>query len=477
MPVFDTKIQELKYQALKEIATNAYNDTLVDNLLSIPKKIIPNDTATMRCCVYKERAIFAERLKVAMGGNKSKKGIVEVIDIACDECPRSGYEVTSICRGCLAHPCYNACKFNAISFDNNHVAFIDKSKCVNCGSCSKVCPYSAIANRIRPCENACKVKAINASENQAASIDYDKCIDCGVCIYTCPFGALVDKSYLINAIDYLRKSDDNRKYNVHAIIAPAIASQFGEVKLSQVVAGLKKLGFKSVVEVALGADMVADKEAQELAEKGFLTSSCCPAFVRFIENNFPTLKPYISTNLSPMATLARHIKENDPDCRIVFIGPCTAKKAEVRKEEIRNLVDVALTFEELQALLDSREIDLTQMPEDEINDASYYGRVFARSGGLSEAVRQALKEHGLEDFDLRSCQCSGIEECRLALMKAKKGILNENFIEGMACIGGCVSGAGVLHRSEKNRAAVDKYAKDSVMDGIGDAVEKAQQKQ
>ncbi|MBQ6654282.1 MAG: 4Fe-4S dicluster domain-containing protein [Erysipelotrichaceae bacterium] len=473
MPIFDTKIQELKYQALKEIATNAYDDTLVDNLLSIPNKIIPNNTATMRCCVYKERAIFAERLKIAMGGNKSIKGIVEVIDIACDECPMSGYEVTSICRGCLAHPCYNACKKDAISFDSNHVAFIDKTKCVNCGSCSKVCPYSAIANRIRPCENSCKVKAISASEHQYASIDYDKCIDCGVCIYTCPFGALVDKSYLINAIDYLKKSDDNRNYHVYAIVAPSIVSQFADVRLFQIVSALKKLGFWKVVEVALGADMVADREAVELAEKGFLTSSCCPAFVRFIRKNFPSLEEHISTNLSPMATLAKSIKQSDPDCRIVFIGPCTAKKAEVRRKEVRDYVDVALTFEELQALIDSRDIDIASMADDSMEDASYYGRVFARSGGLSEAVQQALKEHGITEFDLRSCQCSGIEECRIALMKAKRGVLNENFIEGMACIGGCISGAGVLHRGEKSSAAVDQHGRQSVHPTISDALEEA----
>ena len=472
MPIFDTKIQELKYQALKEIATNAYDDTLVDNLLSIPMKIIPNNTATMRCCVYKERAIFAERLKIAMGGNKSIKGIVEVINIACDECPMSGYEVTSICRGCLAHPCFNACKIKAISFDNNHVAFIDKTKCVNCGSCSKVCPYSAIANRIRPCENACKVKAISASEHQYASIDYEKCIDCGACIYTCPFGALVDKSYLINAIDYLKKSEGNTKYHVFAIVAPAIASQFGDVKVSQVFAGLRKLGFWKVVETALGADMVADREAMELAEKGFLTSSCCPAFVKFIKQSFPSLQDNISSNLSPMATLAKSIKEIDPACKIVFIGPCTAKKAEVRKEEVRDYVDVALTFEELQALFDSRNIDLKEMPDDVVNDASYFGRVFARSGGLTEAVRQALKEHEADDFNLSACVCSGIEECRTSLMKAKRGVLTDNFIEGMACPGGCVSGAGVLHRSEKNRNAIDAYGKDSEHASISDALKR-----
>ena len=160
----------------------------------------------------------------------------------------------------------------------------------------------------------------------------------------------------------------------------------------------------SVVEAALGADMVAYKEAAELAEKGFLTSSCCPAFVRYIETQFPKLVDKISHNLSPMATIGKYIKEMHPGCKIVFIGPCTAKKAEIQKDSVKDYIDNVITFEELQALFDSREIPLGELPEEVLDNASYYGRIFARSGGLTDAVAQALKEQGIteEQFKLNA---------------------------------------------------------------------------
>ena len=212
MRKFDTKVQHLKYKVLREVARHAWNDTLLQNVSDIPKQIVPGKTSTMRCCVYKERAILAERVKIAMGGDKDNPNVIEVIDIACDECPASGYEVTDSCRGCLAHRCEDVCKRGAISFDQNHVAHIDKTKCVECGQCAKVCPFSAIANRKRPCQNACKVGAISMNDEHAACIDNDKCIQCGACVYQCPFGAITDKSYILSVIDMLKKSEGNKKY-------------------------------------------------------------------------------------------------------------------------------------------------------------------------------------------------------------------------------------------------------------------------
>ena len=344
MRKFDTKVQHLKYKVLREVAKQAWNDTLLENVLEIPKTIVPGKTPTMRCCVYKERAILAERVKIAMGGDTDNPNVIEVIDIACDECPAAGYEVTESCRGCLAHRCEDVCKRGAISFDHNHVAHIDKSKCIECGQCAKVCPYSAIVNHKRPCQNACKIKAISINEENAACIDNNKCIQCGACVYQCPFGAIADKSYILNVIDMIKKSQDNQKYKVYALVAPSISSQFTYAKLGQVITGLKELGFFTVIEAALGADMVAQAESKELAEKGFLTSSCCPAFVRYIKTAFPNLVQYVSHNLSPMATLAKYIKDTTEDAKIVFIGPCTAKKAEVQLESVKPYVDEVLTF-------------------------------------------------------------------------------------------------------------------------------------
>lgn len=471
MRKFDTQVQHLKYKVLREVARLAWNDELMEKVLDIPRQIVPGKSPTMRCCVYKERAILSERVKLAMGGDRSNPNVIEVIDIACDECPIGGYVVTDSCRGCLAHHCVDACKRGAISIDpKTHTSVIDKSKCVDCGMCAKVCPYTAIINHKRPCMNACKVKAISMNDDHAAAIDNDKCIACGACVYQCPFGAIMDKSFILDAIDIIKRSENNQKYKVFAVVAPAISSQFKYAKLGQVISGLKKLGFHTVVEAALGADMVADAESRELVEKGFLTSSCCPGFVSYIEKTFPDMKQYVSHNPSPMAAISRYIKEHDAPCKIIFIGPCTAKKAEVQRESVKPYVDVALTFEELQALFDSKDIDITALDEDVLDNASFFGRIFARSGGLSDAVAQGLKEHGETEFQLKAVPCDGIEACRAALMRKSKNVLDGNFIEGMACVGGCIGGAGCLTHGEKNKAEVDKYGREAYEKTISDAI-------
>lgn len=469
MRKFDTKVQHLKYKVLREVARQAWNDTLLDNVLDIPKTIVPGNTPTMRCCVFKERAILADRVKLAMGGNAENPSVIEVLETACDECPMGGYEVTNSCRGCLAHRCEDVCKRGAISFDHQHVAHIDKSKCVDCGACAKVCPFSAIVNKKRPCQSACKVKAISMNENKAAKIDHNKCTACGACVYQCPFGAISDKSYILEVIRILKGASANPDQKVYAVVAPAISSQFTYAKLGQVITGLKELGFHTVVEAALGADMVAAAESAELVEKGFLISSCCPAFVTYVEKTFPDLVENVSHNLSPMATISKYIKEREPNSKIIFIGPCTAKKAEVQKESVKPYVDVAMTFEELQALFDSRDIDITTLPEGVLDNASYFGRIFARCGGLSDAVTEGLKEQGF-DFEVKPCSCDGIEECRQALFKKSKNVLDANFIEGMACTGGCIGGAGCLTHGPRNRADVDKYGKEALEKTIQDAI-------
>ena len=438
--------------------------------MDIPKKIVPGNEPTMRCCVYKERAILGERVKLAMGGDRTNPNVIEVIEIACDECPVGGHEVTNACRGCLAHRCEDVCKFGAISFDRDHVAHIDKSKCRECGACAKVCPYTAIVSRKRPCQVACKVKAIAMNERKAAIIDNDKCIRCGACVYQCPFGAIMDKSYIVNAIDILKKSKTpGGEYKVYAIVAPSISSQFSYAKLGQVVTGMKMLGFQDVIEAALGADMVAMSEAKELSEKGILTSSCCPAFVQYIKSQFPEAVDYISHNMSPMATLAKYIKDTTPNAKVVFVGPCTAKKAEAQLAKVKPYVDTVLTFEELQALFDSRDLQIETLEESVLDNASYFGRIFARSGGLTDAAAQAMKEQNI-DFEIKPVVCDGIEACRVALLKLSKGMLDGNFIEGMACIGGCIGGAGCLTHGEKNKAEVDKYGREALEKTISGAV-------
>lgn len=470
MRKFDTKVQYLKYRVLREVAKHSFNDALLENISDIPKTIVPGKQPTMRCCVYKERAILGERVKLALGGDKQNPNPIQVIDIACDECPAGGYEITDNCRGCIAHRCKEVCRKDAITFDASQKAHIDKSKCVECGACAKVCPYTAIISRKRPCENACKVKAISMNEELVAEINNDKCIQCGACVYQCPFGAISDKSFILDVIKLLKESADNREFKVYAVVAPSISSQFTYAKLGQVITGIKQLGFFSVVEAALGADIVANKECRELTERGFITSSCCPAFVRLIEQDFPELKDKISHNLSPMGAIGKYIKSTDPTAKVVFIGPCTAKKAEFQKPEVQPYIDAVLTFEELQALFDGKELDITTAKEDVLDNASYFGRIFARSGGLSDAVRQGLKENGIDDFDYKPQACDGIEQCKLALLKTRAGKADFNFIEGMACIGGCIGGAGCLTHEEKDKREVDKYGQQAYEKTIKDAI-------
>ena len=473
MRKFDTKVQYLKYKVLREVAREAFADTLTEHVLDIPKRIIPGKIPSMRCCVYKERADVAERVKLAMGGDPENPNIIEVIELACDECPAAGYEVSPSCRGCLAHRCEDVCKRGAITFDEHHVAHIDKSKCIECGACAKVCPYSAIINRKRPCQNACKVKAIKIKPDNAAYIDNNKCISCGACVYQCPFGAISDKSFILDAIKLLKEGAKEGGARVYAVVAPSIASQFKYAKLGQVITGLRRLGFHSVVEAALGADMVAKAESAELAEKGFLISSCCPAFVSYVEKSFPDLVPFVSENLSPMAVVSAYLKREHPGCKVIFVGPCTAKKAEIKKPDVREFVDVVITFEELQALFDSRDIDITTLEESELDSASYFGRIFARCGGLSDAVKEGLIEQGVTDFELIPAACDGIEACRTALLKKSKNALDANFIEGMACNGGCVGGAGCLTHGERNKIAVEQYGLLANNKSISDAVSAA----
>ncbi len=469
MRIFDTDVQKLKYQILREVARCAYEDRLATGVLDIPLMIAPGPKPTMRCCVYKERAITAERVKLAMGGDKSDDRVIKVIPIACDECPVSTYKVGENCRGCIAHRCMAACPRGAISLDQHQHAHIDPKKCVECGRCAQVCPYSAIQNHKRPCELACKVKAISMDEEQVASINRSMCISCGACVYQCPFGAVTDVSFLLDAVDLLRKSQEGKNFRVYAVVAPSISSQFRYAKVGQVITAMKRLGFFSVIEAALGADLVAWNESRELAEKGFLMSSCCPAFVEYVKDQFPSMVKHISHNLSPMAAIAKYIKGTDPQAKVVFIGPCTAKKAEAKLETVKPWVDCVLTFEELQALLDCRDFDVSQLPVDVLDNASYFGRIFARSGGLSDAVAQALKEQNI-DFEVKPVVCNGIEECRVALLKAGKGVLSGNFIEGMACVGGCIGGAGCLTHGAKDASEVDRYGREALEKTIGDAL-------
>ena len=258
--------------------------------------------------------------------------------------------------------------------------------------------------------------------------------------------------------------------HVYAVIAPSFVGQF-DCTPGQMAAALKEMGFYDVAEVALGADLTAQAESAEFEERGGegMTSSCCPAFVAFVERHMPDMVPKVSTTPSPMVMIGRYIKDRDPLARVVFIGPCVAKKREFHLGRTRASIDLVITFKELYSMLSAKDIDVTKMQEIPFDHASGYGRAFAAGGGVAAAVAQGLKERG-STVEAKTIACSGIEECRLALLKMSKGVLPENFIEGMACQGGCVQGPAVINRSPKNKNEVAKHAKQAGERTIAEAV-------
>lgn len=472
MRKFENEVQLVKYEVLREVARLALKGELMEKYRDIPETVDPGPEPRRRCCIYHERAITSGRVKLVMGGNRKRENIIEVIEEACDQCPANRFLVTEACRGCIAHRCMDACPVSAIEF-NNKKASINANKCVECGKCANACPYNAIADVMRPCIKSCPVGAISINDRKMAVIDDGKCIQCGACVYRCPFGAIQDKSDLVRIIEILLESRDNKSIKPYAVVAPAISSQFEYATVEQVVGGLKELGFYDVIEAALGADIIANHEAHEFAEsideKKVMTTSCCPAFVSLIEKKYPMLKDKISNSVSPMIAASRLVKQIDPNGVVVFIGPCTAKKMEIYRDSLRNSTDYVITFEELAALFDAAEIDLSTCQTVEMNNASFYGRIFARSGGVSEAVKHVIDKDGVA-VDYRPIKCDGIEECEKALKLAKVGRLEGNFIEGMICQGGCIGGPASLHHGKKDRSIVDDYGKKAMEKDIKDSL-------
>ncbi len=452
---FDTQIQVLKYRTIRAIIRAIDAGTTATMYVDIPKHIAPGPVSTMRCCVYKERAILQERMKIVMGGDKTNPNTIEVIKIGCDECPAGGIYVTPACRGCLLHACQESCPKDAITFDKDLHAKVDEKKCIECGKCVNACPYGAIIKMHRPCIAACPAGAINMDADKRADIDNDKCIECGKCAYMCPFGAIQDKSEITDVIKLLNDSDNSKNYKIYAVIAPSIVSQFKHAKIEQIVTGIHQLGFCEVVEAALGADITLYREAAEWQERGILTTSCCPSFVMYIEKHFPELVQYISHTPSPMIETARLLKAKDPTAKCVFIGPCSSKKKEHQLPKTEGMIDYVLSFEELQAFLSARKIDVAHLEETVLDDASFYGRIFARSGGIVQGLTNIANEQNIQG--LEPIQMNGISECKVNLLKLKLGKATANFFEGMACDGGCVNGALCLTHDKRNVVDVDKY--------------------
>ena len=447
----DKGLVELKHHVIREVCRMAWDDLLThEERERVVYQMSPGPKPTYRCCIYKEREIIRGRMRLAMGMNpdlnKPTKNVVAVIPAACDDCPIQDHMVTDSCRFCLGKACLNACRFDAISPGDTKMK-IDPNKCKSCGQCARACPFSAIIHSKRPCQRSCPAGAISYDENGLCVINEDKCIHCGHCIHACPFGAIGSKIYVVDIIHAIREGR-----RVIAMCAPATEGQFGEeIGMASIRQALKKVGFADMVEVGLGGDMTAAWEAKEWIEarkKGRkMTTSCCPAFISMMHHHFPRqYEENKSSTVSPMVAVSRYLKSLDPDCATVFIGPCIAKKGETLNENIKDNADYAMTYGEMVALLDSKQIEITPVPED-YQEASLYGKNFASSGGVADAVLEAMREMGEDTSGLSLLRCAGGDECRKALLLLKSGHLKEDFIEGMICPGGCVGGPS-KHQSE-----------------------------
>jgi ferredoxin hydrogenase large subunit len=439
-------IDTIKQEILYEVAKLTYDGELDLKKENLPYQLIPGPQANFRCCIYKEREIIRQRIRLAEGksptADRDNKNIVQIINSACEGCPITRFAVTDNCQKCVGKRCQEACHFNAISMLRDR-AYIDSNLCKECGKCAEACPYNAIADLMRPCKRSCPVDAISMDEHNIVKINEEKCIHCGACIKDCPFGAISDRSFMVDVIRLIRETDAP----IYAMLAPAWEGQFGNnISFAGISDALLNIGFKGVYEVALGADFVSESEAKEWAdsyEEGTkMTTSCCPAFVNMIRKHFPSLINNMSKTISPMTATARLIKAMVPNAVCVFIGPCIAKKSEVLESLSLNGADDALTFDELYAMFRAKETILNTSDE-VVQQGSIYGKKFCISGGVTSAVLESLKEKN-NNIDLSVKVCNGAAECKKALMLLKAGKLNESFIEGMICEGGCAGGPGSI---------------------------------
>lgn len=457
----NNNVARVRREILAEVARLALEGRLAEGSDRIAYEMTGPGWETVRCCIHHDRAILRLRIMAALGadpaglddvdrpladyanaaidrakGAAGREGkILTVMDEACNACVKTRYLVTEACQGCLARPCKMNCPKGAIAFNKGR-AHIDTDKCVNCGLCMKNCPYTSIVKLPVPCEEACPVAAISKGEDGVERIDESKCILCGKCLKECPFGAVVELSDIVGlALDLAAGKP------LVALVAPAVAVQFpgGWGKLE---AGLKRLGFTAIVEVAKGAEGTARDEAAELAERraegqGFLATSCCPSWVEALHKHLGPIEEHLSSTPSPMVYAAQIAAERYPDSGRVFLGPCVAKRGEARRLP---LVDRVVTAEELGALFVAADIDLgalEALPDSE--PAAQKARGFASSGGVAAAVL-AVSEGGGGTAP-RTLAVNGITKQGMKLMETWAARPPEaDLVEVMACEGGCVGG-------------------------------------
>ena len=493
MKGINTEKSRMRHRVFTEVARFAYEGGGQEVLDELPYQMVNSEDDPYRHSLFLERAIAGERIRVAMGmairpvneHTPTSKGVdesmieekyyepplIDIIRFACHCCPEKRVYITDGCQGCLEHPCREVCPKKCISYDRRlGRAVIDQDKCIKCGMCMKACQYNAIIRQERPCVKACGLNAIGEDEYGHAQIDQDKCVSCGMCLNSCPFSAIVDKGQIYQTIKALQSDTP-----VYAIVAPAIAGQFGkELTDTRMKSAFGKLGFKDVFEVAIGADLCTIEEAEHFlrevpSEMPFMCTSCCPAWSIMAKTHFPEFANTVSMALTPMVLTARLVKKMYPECKIAFIGPCLSKKHEASRRTVKSYVDFVLTFEELAGMFDAKNVVFAECEEGEpLRKASSDGFGFAISGGVAQAVVNHIRRVDPER-EVKIVRAEGLDECMKMMKKAAAGEYNGYLLEGMACPGGCIAGAGTLQPVNKAAYSVGVAQKEAPVANAADS--------
>lgn len=316
------------------------------------------------------------------------------------------------------------------------------------------------------CVNSCPFDAI-FKDSQAGRIrvDADKCEGCGECVKACSLERIVDKIQYMPIANLLK----DKKVPVYATIAPAYIGQFGdEVTPGKMRTALKMIGFKDLIEVALFADIISIREAIEFKNlvknvgDFMITSCCCPIWMSLLKRHYKELVEHVTPSVSPMIASGRVIKKICSDAKVVFIGPCIAKKSEAKEPDIKDAIDYVLTFDELNEIFKALNIDPSKLEGDVSEYSSKGGRIYARVGGVSECIIDTLnKLSPNHPIEVKDAHANGVKECKQLLDKALKGELDVNFLEGMGCIGGCVGGPRVMVDKELGKECVNRYGNEA----------------
>lgn len=315
------------------------------------------------------------------------------------------------------------------------------------------------------CQKGCVFDAIKKIDGRIY-IDPQKCTGCGVCVDVCKMGRLIENREIYPVMEALC----DRSREVYALIAPAFAGQYGAaVSAGQLRSAFKKIGFTGMVEVATFADILTLKEALEfdqhvLGQGDFqLTSCCCPVWIAMIRDIYQDLVGHVPGAVSPMVAAGRVVKQLHPDAVTVFIGPCMAKKKEAREPDVADAVDFVLTFQEVEEFFRAMNINPSELSSDEREHSSRAGRIYARTSGVSEAVRSTVEQLNPDKkVKVKAEQADGVLACKELIEKIQKGETDGNFFEGMACSGGCVGGPRVMIPKGEGKEFVNKYGDEAV---------------